>query len=119
MKTIDKDRNTLKRLVESYGKEDVVKFVKHIDEVAADPRVAFLDRVISRAEHRKWCGIKYNALRELGMNDIYGCIDYGVNEIKNLAPDIDDEEVARILFRIYYAAQGNVDKGNMNDFARW
>jgi hypothetical protein len=32
MKTIDKDRATLKRLVESYGKQDVLKFVKHLNE---------------------------------------------------------------------------------------
>ena len=32
MKTIDKDRNILKRLVESYGKEDVIKFVKKLNE---------------------------------------------------------------------------------------
>ena len=32
MKQIDKDRAELKRLVESYGKADVVKFVKHLNE---------------------------------------------------------------------------------------
>lgn len=32
MKTIDKDRNSLKRLVEAYGKEDVMKYVNHLDE---------------------------------------------------------------------------------------
>ena len=32
MKQIDKDRASLKRLVEAYGKEDVVKFVKHLNE---------------------------------------------------------------------------------------
>lgn len=32
MRTIKQDRATLQRLVESYGKADVVKFVKHINE---------------------------------------------------------------------------------------
>ena len=34
MRTIKEDRATLQRLVESYGKADVVKFVKHINEDA-------------------------------------------------------------------------------------
>lgn len=32
MKTIDRDRNSLKRLVESYGKKDVMQYVNHLDE---------------------------------------------------------------------------------------
>ncbi len=32
MKTIDRDRNSLKRLVETYGKDDVRKFIKSINE---------------------------------------------------------------------------------------
>lgn len=32
MKQIDKDRNTLKRLVESYGKKDVLNFINHLNE---------------------------------------------------------------------------------------
>lgn len=32
MKQIDKDRKELKRLVESYGKQDVLKFVNHLNE---------------------------------------------------------------------------------------
>lgn len=35
MKTIDKDRAELKRLVESYGKEDVLNYVKHLNEFEA------------------------------------------------------------------------------------
>lgn len=33
MKQVDMDRETLKRLVESYGKQDVLKFVNHINEM--------------------------------------------------------------------------------------
>jgi hypothetical protein len=32
MNTVNKDRETLKRLVESYGKQDVLKFVNHLNE---------------------------------------------------------------------------------------
>ena len=32
MNQIDKDRNILRRLVESYGKRDVIKFVNHLNE---------------------------------------------------------------------------------------
>lgn len=32
MKQIDKDRKELQRLVEAYGKQDVLKFVKHLNE---------------------------------------------------------------------------------------
>ena len=32
MNTLLRDRNTLKRLVESYGKQDVLNFVKHLNE---------------------------------------------------------------------------------------
>lgn len=32
MNTVNRDRNTLRRLVESYGKEDVVKYVRHLNE---------------------------------------------------------------------------------------
>ena len=32
MKQIDKDRKELQRLVESYGKQDVMKYVNHLDE---------------------------------------------------------------------------------------
>jgi hypothetical protein len=32
MRTIDKDRAELKRLVESYGKRDVLNYVNHLDE---------------------------------------------------------------------------------------
>ena len=32
MKQIDKDRKELQRLVESYGKDDVMKYVNHINE---------------------------------------------------------------------------------------
>ena len=32
MKQIDKDRNSLKRLVESYGKKDVIKYIDSINE---------------------------------------------------------------------------------------
>ena len=32
MRTVNKDRESLKRIVESYGKEDVLKYVKHINE---------------------------------------------------------------------------------------
>lgn len=32
MNTLNRDRNILKRLVESYGKKDVLKFVEHVDE---------------------------------------------------------------------------------------
>ena len=34
MKQIDKDRKELQRLVESYGKKDVLKFVRHLNESA-------------------------------------------------------------------------------------
>ena len=37
MKQIDKDRKELQRLVESYGKEDVMKYVNHLDEGNASP----------------------------------------------------------------------------------
>ena len=36
MKAIDKDRQILKNLVESYGKADVLKYVKHINEEIND-----------------------------------------------------------------------------------
>ena len=36
MKAIDKDRAELKRLVESYGKADVLKYVNHVDESRQD-----------------------------------------------------------------------------------
>ena len=36
MKQIDKDRKELQRLVESYGKEDVMKYVNHLDEDYAE-----------------------------------------------------------------------------------
>lgn len=32
MNTLNRDRNTLKRLVESYGKKDVLNFVRHLNE---------------------------------------------------------------------------------------
>ena len=32
MTTLNRDRNTLKRLVESYGKKDVLNFVRHLNE---------------------------------------------------------------------------------------
>ena len=34
MNTLNRDRNTLKRLVESYGKKDVLNFVRHLNESA-------------------------------------------------------------------------------------
>ena len=34
MTTLNRDRNTLKRLVESYGKKDVLNFVRHLNESA-------------------------------------------------------------------------------------
>ncbi len=34
MNTLIKDRNTLKRLVESYGKKDVINFVRHLNETS-------------------------------------------------------------------------------------
>lgn len=34
MNTLNRDRNTLKRLVESYGKNDVLNFVRHLNEAA-------------------------------------------------------------------------------------
>ena len=33
MNTVKQDRATLKRLVESYGKKDVIKYINHLDEV--------------------------------------------------------------------------------------
>lgn len=36
MNTVHKDRATLKRLVESYGKADVEKYIKHLDESRQD-----------------------------------------------------------------------------------
>ena len=36
MKQIDKDRNSLKRLVESYGKKDVLNYVRHLNENTDD-----------------------------------------------------------------------------------
>ena len=32
MNTLNRDRNALKRLVESYGKKDVLNFVRHLNE---------------------------------------------------------------------------------------
>ena len=37
MTTLNRDRNTLKMLVESYGKKDVLNFVKHLDEEQTEP----------------------------------------------------------------------------------
>ena len=34
MNTLNRDRNTLKRLVESYGKKDVLNYVRHLNESA-------------------------------------------------------------------------------------
>lgn len=42
MNTLHRDRNTLKRLVESYGKKDVLNFVKHLNEDFDDSDYDFL-----------------------------------------------------------------------------
>ena len=107
------------KTINNYINDNRSSYEVNIDEVASDPKVAFMDRVIPSAEFKKWRDMPYKELQRLGMNELAGCIDYGVKEIKKLASDIDEEEVARIIFRIYYAAQNNVDKGNRNDFARW
>ena len=44
MKEIDKDRATLKRLVESYGKKDVLEYVNHINEMAYFDKATRLPR---------------------------------------------------------------------------
>ena len=51
MKTIEKDRNILKRLVESYGKADVVKFVKHLNEDKDDDFPEYEDDDIDKASN--------------------------------------------------------------------
>ena len=34
MNTLSRDRNTLKRLVESYGKKDVIRFLNNLNEAS-------------------------------------------------------------------------------------
>lgn len=51
MNTLNRDRNTLKRLVESYGKKDVLNFVKHLNEEQTDS--LFLDDIIYNPQYRR------------------------------------------------------------------
>lgn len=63
MRQIDKDRNILKRLVESYGKEDVLNYVNHLNEGLYD-RERVTGSVSSDADPNGYLD---------GITDIEGC----------------------------------------------
>lgn len=51
MNTLNKDRNTLKQLVESYGKKDVLTFIKHLNEEQTDS--LYIDDIIYNQQYRR------------------------------------------------------------------
>ena len=51
MNTLNRDRNTLKRLVESYGKKDVLTFIRHLNEEQTES--LYIDDVIYNQQYRR------------------------------------------------------------------
>lgn len=51
MNTLNRDRNTLKQLVESYGKKDVLTFIKHLNEEQTDS--LYIDDIIYNQQYRR------------------------------------------------------------------
>ena len=51
MNTLSRDRNTLKRLVESYGKKDVLTFINHLNEEQTDS--LYIDDIIYNQQYRR------------------------------------------------------------------
>lgn len=51
MNTLNRDRNALKRLVESYGKKDVLTFIKHLNEEQTDS--LYIDDIIYNQQYRR------------------------------------------------------------------
>ena len=73
MNTLNRDRNTLKRLVESYGKEDVLNFVRHLNEASKYMAPNLLICVDTSSS------INFEAYSKYSINDILDIcnIDYG------------------------------------------
>ena len=73
MTTLNRDRNTLKRLVESYGKNDVLNFVRHLNEASKYMAPNLLVCVDTSSS------INFEAYSKYSINDILDIcnIDYG------------------------------------------
>ena len=106
MANVNKDRETLKRLVESYGKQDVLKYVNHLNE-KWEPRyegnaemTAFINNAIS-CMGRECRNLKPH---DLGLYNYLDFVGYGLNQLESIAPDLDQEEAARFLFKFYCLA---------------
>lgn len=87
MKQIDKDRKELQRLVESYGKQDVLNYINHLDEVyhIGDEVVDFSrarnDHDVNTAKYNKALEIAYRCQRQICDsldNDRQMCYDHAV-----------------------------------------
>ena len=76
MNTLNRDRNTLKRLVESYGKEDVLNFVRHLNEASKYMAPNLLICVDTSSS------INFEAYSKYSINDILDIcnIDYGASK---------------------------------------
>jgi len=54
MNTVNRDRETLKRLVESYGKQDVLKFVNHLNEgINEDDAITYIYDTVNNEQYIK------------------------------------------------------------------
>ena len=76
MNTLNRDRNTLKRLVESYGKKDVLNFVRHLNEASKYMAPNLLVCVDTSSS------INFKAYSKYSINDILDIcnIDYGASK---------------------------------------
>ena len=79
MNTLNRDRNTLKRLVESYGKKDVLNYVRHLNEASENIAPNLLICVDTSLS------INFEAYSKYSINDILDIcnINYGASQRKN------------------------------------
>ena len=91
MNTVKQDRESLKRLVEAYGKEDVVKFIRHINESEEpDPRkLEAIEEAVTRIQPLNLTPEQFAKIKML-FESLY---DYGYADGFDDGEESSDEEV--------------------------
>ena len=87
-KSISNDRKSLKRIVESYGKKDVINFVKHLNENSDEDLPIFFHFNLNEIE-----GYEDNVINNLSKKS-------GINI--SLAPQSDNEYTTTLVAEIHY-----------------
>lgn len=91
MNTVKQDRESLKRLIEAYGKEDVVKFIRHLNESEEpDPRkLEAIEEAVTRVQSLNLTPEQFAKIKML-FESLY---DYGYADGFDDGEESSDEEI--------------------------